>query len=143
MLGDVARAAPAERSDPQTQRTQQTGLDSVMEFHRNAEGWKSVGKGRLVEQLASRPNFMDMLGPLENPKKTLGQMNRNQIVALLLKYDKAHGHLGLRLLLVGGNSDRVIPTGIRGLWTPLQNGTIPLAGEVPSFELWVRLDFCQ
>jgi hypothetical protein len=93
MLGDVARAAPAERRDPQTQRTQQTGLDSVMEFHQNAEGWKSTGKGRLVEQLASRPNFIDMLGPVDNPKKTLGQMNRNQLVALLLKYDKAHGNI--------------------------------------------------
>ena len=96
MIGDMARAAPAEqseRSDPKTQRTQQTGLDSVMEFHRNAEGWKSTGKGRLVEQLASRPNFIDMLGPVDNPKKTLGQMNRNQLVQLLLKYDKAHGHI--------------------------------------------------
>jgi hypothetical protein len=93
MIEDEARATPAKQRDPQTQRTQQTGLDSVMEFHQNAEGWKSTGKGRLVEQLASRPNFIDLLGPVDNPKKTLGQMNRNQLVALLLKYDKAHGNI--------------------------------------------------
>jgi hypothetical protein len=49
----------------------------------------------MVEQLAGRRNFMDLLSGSnsQNPKKALSRMKKPQLAQLLVQYDKAHGHI--------------------------------------------------
>ena len=39
------------------------------------------------------PGFIDLLGPVQNPKLTLSRMGNPQLIELLLKYDRIHGHI--------------------------------------------------
>jgi hypothetical protein len=100
MLEDM----PRERSPPQSQQksqpsnpvTQQTGFDGFIEHLPSVEAWSKskMSKNQMVEQLAGRRGFMDLLGEnVRDPKKMISRMPRGQLAALLVQYDMAHGFI--------------------------------------------------
>ena len=96
MLEDMPRARnPPPQSGPSNPVTQQTGFDGFIQYHPSIDAWSKSGmsKAQMVEQLAGRRGFMDLLGEnVKDPKKKLSKMDRPKLAALLVQYDTAHGH---------------------------------------------------
>jgi hypothetical protein len=96
MLGDVARARSPTQEEQRNPVTQQTGFDEQIEHLPTIDAWARSGRSKayMVEQLAGRRNFMDLLGTnVKDPKKVLSRMGKPQLAQLLVQYDKAHGHI--------------------------------------------------
>ena len=96
MLGDAARARSPTQDEQRNPVTQQTGFDEQIEYHPTMDAWAKSGRSKayMVEQLAGRRNFMDLLGTnVKDPKKLLTKMGKPQLAQLLVQYDKAHGHI--------------------------------------------------
>jgi hypothetical protein len=101
MLEDMPRSRSPPQSQPSKSQpsnpvTQQTGFDGFIQHLPSIEAWSKskMSKNQMVEQLAGRRGFMDLLGEnVKDPKKMISKMPRAQLAALLVQYDQAHGHI--------------------------------------------------